>query len=93
MIERIARALAVADGIEPDINICVGIPQMVRYGYIPSISYPAWTYYTSNAKAALEAMIEPTEKMIDAGECKFFDASNHEVGESYSAMIKAALND
>ncbi len=54
MVERVARAMCMADGEIPD---------------FPShtTNEPFWTYYCDMARVAIEAMREPTEAMRAAG--------------------------
>jgi len=68
MIERVARALLVADrsAITPD-------------------------YYQRMARAAIEAMREPTEAMLDAG--VNFRERNARTEQIWQAMIDAALKE
>jgi hypothetical protein len=51
MVERVARALSIADGMHPD--ACSNDED----------EPPAWTLYVGSAKAAIDAMREPTEAM------------------------------
>jgi hypothetical protein len=89
MVERVARAICKADGRDPDSDFTSG-----------NATFPAWQAYQSRARAAIEAMREPTEAMIEAGGlsdaarpydgpegegCQFYPAI------AYRAMIDAAL--
>lgn len=80
MIERVARALCKADGCDPDHES----PDQIDAGI------KLWTRYVRDARAAIEAMREPTEAMSEAvkplGLCRTEDAA-----EIYRAMIDAAL--
>jgi hypothetical protein len=50
-----------------------------------------WRYYESAARAAIEAMREPTEAM--RRECDGWNASPNDMEGCYSAMIDAALKE
>jgi len=52
MIERVARALAVEDACDPD--------------FVDTNGRVQWTYHIGAARAAIEAMREPTEAMMRA---------------------------
>lgn len=54
MVERVARALAAADGMHPE-AVSNDEDQV-----------PGWTLYVDDARAAIEAMREPTDAMTDA---------------------------
>ena len=58
---------------------------------------PTQADYLDDARAALEAMLEPDEGMIDAGECGPFDGEVDYDGPSatqvWQAMICAALEE
>jgi hypothetical protein len=77
MIERVARAMYAAD---PDCT---------------QVSFEACNeanYFTILAKAAIEAMREPTRGMIKTGDRHSeLMAESHDNGEIYSVMIDAAL--
>ena len=76
MIERVARALAIADGMHPE---------AVSNG---EDAVPVWTLYVDDARAAIEAMREPTDVMVDAGYAVTVDDET----EVWQAMIDAALS-
>lgn len=59
MITRVARVLCVEDGGNPD-------ERAVKPGHGP-VDYFLWQQYEGPARAAIEAMKEPTEGMIEAG--------------------------
>lgn len=68
-----------------------------------------WQHYTNAARAAIEAMREPTEEMIDAGieaKMKLYErleaegkntriivVANHPAGTIYEAMIDKAIQE
>ncbi len=52
MIERVARALSIADGMQPEAHSNDGD------------ELPMWTLYVKDARAAIEAMREPTPEMM-----------------------------
>ncbi len=77
MIERVARALCVQDGRDPDAQ-----------GWKNTA---IWQAYTGEAKAAIEAMGEPTQEMtavvVDVGKTRA------KLCAIYSSMIQAALEE
>lgn len=83
MIERVARAICVDGGFNPD-------EQMPNNG-------PRWRYYEPAARSAIQAMREPTEEMLDAswlltGESEEMRSRTHNrYTRHYSAMIDEAL--
>jgi hypothetical protein len=59
MVERVARALAIVDGCNPDDPAFVRYPSATAFGV-------CWRdKYATKARAAIEAMREPTEVMLD----------------------------
>jgi hypothetical protein len=82
MVERVARALSVADGMHP------------QAASNDADEQPAWTLYVGMAKAAIESLREPTEAMVEASAAIYGD--NYLYRYEYSkdqwrAMIDAAL--
>ena len=83
-IERVARAICLSD-----------ITDGIREGYVDDI----WTNYIDNAKAAIAAMMEPSERMLDAswhaaGESKQMRARTHaHYKRHYAYMLQAALDE
>ncbi|ASQ11852.1 hypothetical protein CDO22_17820 [Sinorhizobium meliloti] len=55
MVERVARALCVNEGENPDSPT----------PHNPHVDF-VWQYYRGPARAAIEAMMEPTDAMLDA---------------------------
>jgi hypothetical protein len=88
MIERVARALAVSRGVDPDRPHAIG-----RDGVLQLM----WDLYVPDAKFAVSAMREPTEGMAAAGELAARAEGAHdcevEMSDVYRAMIDAALED
>lgn len=90
MIERVARELCAQEGGDPD-RICHG------EGKSADKTYSEWRAYTSNARAVLTAMREPTEGMHDAGvavtenQSIAHDKPLPTLRNCYRAMIDAAL--
>lgn len=94
MIDRVARAMCIADGMNPD--------------HLPNEDYAdghevQWMLYRNMAKAAIGAMREPTTEMYEAGqnEVSHFDGefgdynvyfSAQQIDLLWPAMIDAALN-
>lgn len=91
MVERVAKALSVADGNHPD--ACSNDEE----------EHPMWTLYLKDARAVIEAMREPNVDMLDsacAAWVKLYPAFEGEkpqpnAGEVattiFNAMIDAAL--
>ncbi len=85
MIERVAAALWVASGTYPD--SAVGIRNMKPV---------VWPDFMKQARAAIEAMREPTAEMTGCSDEVHWDYSCHVCGglkEGWQAMIDAALNE
>ncbi len=89
MIERVARALCIATGELPD----------TETPYHPTVSH-IWEHYIPDARAAIEAMREPTETMYCAGDEeilahlnseKFIKGEDTPAVDCWKAMIDAAL--
>ena len=86
MVERVARALSVADGMHPD--ACSNDEDET----------PAWKLYVGMARAAIEGMRIPTEAMIAAGHARDPLGCDVEHAESvypvvWDAMLDAALRE
>lgn len=81
MIEQVARALCLDDGIVPD--------QVNWDGWYE------WEYYRDNAIAAITAMREPTDLMGNALNRmgRPYDAGSHSATEIWRALIDAALEE
>ena len=87
MVERVARALCESNGSDPD----------ALHFQIPDDEYqePAWKAYVFEARAAIEAMREPDDEMVEAAcQATFIPVSltgeqTHRLG--YRAMLDAAL--
>ena len=85
MADRVARALCAADQVQS----CEGDSRCINGDQCP---YPVL------ARAAIEAMREPTEAMIDAayfpaGESGDSSVSRADAKETWRSMISAALDD
>jgi hypothetical protein len=100
MIERVARALCTADGCSPDAILGI-VPSG---GSVPSagIARPVWRSYIDKARAAIVAMREPTNDMLNAG--AFYFLSDREPGptleaerslarSTFRAMLEIVLKD
>lgn len=87
MVERVARAMAVADGCGPD------DPAYVRYPGGHAFGLCWRDKYAAKARAAIEAMREPTEAMRHAYPKAAFGGPFATKEDSYRAMIDAALAD
>lgn len=80
MIERVAKALSIADGNHPDARSN------------DEDEHPMWTLYLGDARAAIEAMREPTGNMLDAGWEHTGDPCWKEnVADAWRAMVNVAL--
>ena len=89
MIERVARAICIEDGCDPD-QIAVGIGHRMPEGK----SYPLWHARTQQARAAIEAMREPTADMVAIALPSLSCAYGHEPEDAavvWAAMVDAAL--
>ncbi len=92
MSERVARAIAKASGGDPDKLVYDNDSGM---GEI----HPWWVWEMAVARAAIEAMREPTGPMLNAGSDRMEQdylgdgRYAHRPSDSYRAMIDAALND
>lgn len=89
MLERIARAICIADGCDPDAKgYGVGIT-MPR-----GEPYPLWQARLKQARAVLEAMREPTAEMENAGiAAEFENIDDYRPTRVWRAMIAAALGE
>jgi len=93
MVEKVARALCVACGNDPDRlepGNCVGDWEGCD-AVMPNgdPSHFMWRSWVSEAKAAIEAMRDPTDVMIGCG----ILAYDGKCEQSYRAMIDAALKE
>ena len=83
MIDIAAKAVCYADGER------IGVPGKKTY------ALTHWIEYTGVARAAIEAMREPNQKMIDAYRARyeFAHITDSQIKYDYQAMIDAALED
>jgi hypothetical protein len=89
-LERAARAIATEIGVDPDQLITADDDAHVGLGLRGP--HPAWTRYVGTARAALQAVREPSEHMLLAAQIG--DAWNAEDPEGvWQAMVDAALED
>lgn len=89
MIERVARAMCIADGYNPDRDLGF-------YDPVTEKRLLAWQYrYPDRARAAIAAMREPTEAMCAAGIEKDDELEwlqqERAIPQVYTAFIDAAL--
>lgn len=88
MVEKVARRLAIADGKDPDAPAFARFPGGNPEGL-------CWRdEYTRPARAAIEAMREPNEAMVDAafhGHGAPHEEGRKNTRETFSRMIDAAL--
>ncbi len=95
LVERVARALCIADREDPDAMVSTLVPTYRGSDRMKFAEVPAWTKRVKAARAAIEAMREPTDAMIEAGGNKF--SWEHELDEqaqlraAWPAAIDAAL--
>lgn len=89
MKEKMARAMCKAKGYGPDTIWRDHVPTHIGDGRTvqQEISYPWWQKYLLEADAALDALMEPTEGMIDAGYAEHPDGYMNK--ETWCAMIRA----
>ena len=99
MVERVARALCVADGHEPDSDWRIDGNVMLTVALAPGAE-KFWRTYEPLARTAIEAMREPTEAMLQAAAVdrtprtatNSLDRMYESVGHLYRAAIDAALS-
>ena len=90
-IEEVARAICIADGVDPD---------AVGYGLgaqMPKdVEYPLWKARVAQARAAIRAMREPNEAMIEssykAGEMKSCNSPEEAKALFRSVLWPAAVD-
>jgi hypothetical protein len=75
MVDRVAKVLSIAAGNHPE--ACSNDGEEI----------PMWTLYVDDARAAIEAMREPTEDMTKAA----WDDGIDQPLQAWHAMINAAL--
>lgn len=79
IIEKVARAICYASG---ETQNSEGLYEYFR-----------WQDYIPEAKAAIEAMVEPTEEMISAMSLNGAEGDDEQLKSDYRAAIKEALKD
>jgi len=103
MIEKVANSIAVAD-LNASAKSMPDVPMETMAEYVRLAVEEG--HYQAMARAAIEAMREPTEAMQNAAIAKIghevdwvsglfggaYDAGAHVLSDGYSAMIDAALN-
>ncbi|KKM06715.1 hypothetical protein LCGC14_1741240 [marine sediment metagenome] len=90
MIERVARAICEARGLDPD-----GVPELAPSSDAlvvrPDVAKPSWRWFIPAARAAIRAMQEPTKEMLNAG---FQCHRRYEtIAQMWRAMIDKGLED
>jgi hypothetical protein len=94
MVERVARALCKEDGLNPDGDWRSGDKVMLTV----ALDHPErWRTYAAKARAAIEAMYEPTPEMVKAAddafeELDYLEYDGTEPGGVWRTMISAALS-
>lgn len=94
MIERVARAIVAADGFDPEMQVPMYEIVKTDVGWVgrgTGENHAAWRGQLGRARAAIEAMREPTEDMLDAVGAGSRDYFGGETEELYATMIDAAL--
>jgi len=89
LVERVARALCTESGMPPDYIHYEGGLIAPDQPFVPKDPKPNWTRFVKEARAALSAMREPTDAMLDAGWKGF--GEGEECEPVWQAMIDAAL--
>lgn len=80
MVERVARAIALARGMDPGGNSVTafqGAPRDCR----------VWETLVPSARAAIEAMREPTEAMLKAAHQQAYEVVAEEIGDADPALV------
>lgn len=91
MVERVARALCTARGLDPDRVSSIGNSRDDG-GPEASVALPAWMNFRAAARAAIEAMREPTLRMICEVQKKE-DVCAIDLERPWRFMIDAALKE
>ena len=94
MVEKIARALCAAKGIDPDAVPSIMVDWRDDFS-LPSadVARPAWRGYVEAARAALEAMREPTQPMVRNGADPYAGVTEIAARAVWADMMYAALNE
>lgn len=90
MIERVSRAICVAAGLDPDRHFASS-----NYDDGTAPHKLAWHEFQPEARAAIEAMRQPTDAMEKAAFANM-DRNGYTIGNpasDYTAMIDTALKD
>lgn len=94
MLERIARALCIADGKQPDASEPYSIESQPFSGPNPDRN---WQAYVDGARSVLEELQNPSDAMAEAGAKSAYDlvldVDAHGARTIFAAMIDAALVD
>ena len=88
-VEKCARAICVRDGCDPDFeSIALGVLNIPK-----GQKYKLWETRIPAAIACLEALLEPSEAMVDEAYdgVSFTSASRSEIKDGYRAMLLKAL--
>lgn len=90
MVERVARAMYEAAAQDLQSKYAIELDEMVDcpWEYQPERDH--WYHY---ARAAITAMREPTEAMLDVGGDWYVEHPREDALEKWQAMIDAALAD
>jgi hypothetical protein len=96
MVERVARALCARLGRDPDtLGPSIVVTDMGSMGIAATFNgppEPAWKSYEAEARAAIEAMREPTEAMVEAGsDAPIMNYDGNDPRDVWRLMISAAL--
>lgn len=104
MVERVARAICIGrntkpDQIYPERDNRFGDGGITPNRVVHTPAHPMWWFYVGDAKAAIAAMREPTEKMVeiaelldDPGSSLFGDPSHaYPHDDAWRVMVDEAL--
>lgn len=91
MVERVARAICIAAGHDPDGPTCDIFVPGDPYAHLP------WAGFRRQARAAIEALRTPTPEMVEAGDLAMVGLKSAKPEYStfplgWQAAIDAALN-
>lgn len=96
MVEKMARAMCLADGKDPEADWRYTGQVMLAV----AVEHPeTWRTYIRRAKAALLALMEPTEGMVEEGMAHCYDGDGDGDCERpneraiFTAMIQAAIDE
>ena len=87
MIERVARALCSWEGLDPELMVYPGPPMLVSGGHVATgTPRPAWMGFYERARAAIRALLEPTELMVESGAASLDEICHNGYSDGYRAQ-------